>query len=181
MGRGAETPGIRNAPAEAQDMVRLPEIVSCPRPKRTVRHLVTVKRVAVVAADLQPLVKGIEAPQAGFPDVFVGFDAGFGAEGPVHNGQVARACGDAVPGLTGVLEVPQYLIGDAIIASQPVQRAVPAAGTAVGAVNVAVGGCLVICSFQHDSLPEKSGGEIPSEIVGVETAVRCIQLHGRGV
>ena len=168
--RDGEFPVLVDVPGEVQDVVGLPEVVGGAGPERAVVHPVAVHRI-IRAVDGHQLVEGVVLSQAGLPHIPVGQDAGLLPVGPVHDGEVVVAGRHAVPGLAGVLEIAEELVGEFPAASQPGQAAIVRARAAVGPVQVAVSRGLVIGAFEDEVVPEQPRGDAAAPVEGVPGAV----------
>ena len=161
---------IGNVPAEAQQMVVLPEVVGRARPEGAVIHPVPFQRV-MTAVDEQALVQGVIGSQPCLPEIGIGPDARFFAIGAVHQREVVVAGRHAVPGLSRVLEVADQFVTQFPTAAQPGQAAIVAARAAVCAGQEAVGRGLVVGTVHDQVVPQQAGGKVAADIQRVERTV----------
>ena len=142
----------------------LPEIVGGAVPECSVIQLVTTgdimavfvfHEVAFIVIN-EVFVKRVESPQAHVPHVGVGFDARMVAEGAVHEAEVVVACHDAVPCLTGRLEVADVLVAQLEVIIDIGDATVVASAATLGAVDEAVGEGLVAGTIEDDVVPQQA-------------------------
>ena len=175
---GGEVPGGADFPCEAEEVVVLPEVVGGAGPIEIVGEAVAFGGVGG-AVDEHLLVEGVVLAEAFGAEVGVGLDAGLGAVGAVHDGEVVGAGGDAVPGLAGILVIPYEFVTYGVVEAEPGEGGEVASGGAVGAVDVAVGDGLVPGAFEDEVVAEEAGGEAAAGAPGAEGPVGAGDFEGR--
>ena len=162
--RGGGVPVGVDVPCSGQDVVALPEVVGGLVPIRAVVHLIAFGQVVAVGVARkiaigiigELLVERVVAAQTYLVHVFIGLDAGVGTVDAVHDRQVVVTGGNTIPGLSSLLEVTDILIAQLEVVAHPGQSTVVRARASAGAVDVAVGVCLVVGTVQNPMVPQQS-------------------------
>ena len=149
-------------PYGREDIVVLIEVIGGFIPIAAIAHLRALgdimaivifgKRFAVSGVD-QRFIEGVVSAQTMFIHVFVGFDAVFCSVCSVHERKIVVTGGHTVPRLSCLLEVADIFIAYLEIVAYPSQSSIVRSGTAGCAVQIAIGGSLMIGSVKDEVVP----------------------------
>ena len=182
--RGRGAPVVVDIPGCRQDVVILPEVVGGLVPQRAVGHGVALGDVVAVgvfhevAVGIvgQGFVEGVVFAESDFVKVFIVLDAGLYPVGAIHQTHVVVARRNAVPGLSGLLEVSDILIADGELVVNPSQSAIVRTGAAACAVDITVGVGLVVGTVEDQMVPKQTGGECTAHVERVVGTVGEVHL-----
>ena len=145
-----------------ENVVVLIEVVGGLVPIAAIAHLIALgdimaivifgKRFAIGGVD-QRLIEGVVSAQTMFVHVFVGFDAAFCSVCSVHERKIVVTGGHTVPRLSCFLEVADIFIAYLEIVAYPSQSSIVRSRTAGCAVQIAIGGSLMIGSVKDEVVP----------------------------
>ena len=192
--RGGSCPVVADVPGGREDIMVLPEVIRRLVPITAVAHLIALGRVCVGITngllfqrrDDQFLVERVILAQTLVPHIGIGLDARLLAIGTIHDTQVVGTSRHTIPGLARLLEVADVLVADLKTLSDPCQTTIITSASSAGAIDKAIGICLVVGTIEDPVVPQQTCRELATYIIGIIRAITtrhldagCLQGSGR--